>query len=276
MINKYFKKIDLVLLVIVVCFLSLVGCEEVIDVDLNSATPKIVIEGSLMDDGSSTFVKISKTTDYFNPGIYPQVSNASVQISDTKGNKYTLYEVEPGYYETDKIVPEDNETYTMIVNAEGETYEASSTFEKPMSIDSIWYKKGDSFDTEADGYTVYFLFQDNPEKRDYARAKLYVNGIHESEGLATYRDNLTNGKQIEYEQYLSDTTVTVGDKITLELITLDKYAYNYFNVYGSIMNNGGEMFGASSTDNPPSNISNGALGFFGAYGVARKNVIISD
>lgn len=276
MINKYFKKIDLVLLVIVVCFLSLVGCEEVIDVDLNSATPKIVIEGSLMDDGSNTFVKISKTTDYFNPGIYPQVSNASVQISDTKGNKYNLHEVEPGYYETDEIVPEDNETYTMIVNAEGETYEASSTFEKPMSIDSIWYKKGDSFDTEADGYTVSFLFQDHPEKRDYARAKLYVNGIHESEGLATYRDNLTNGKQIEYEQYLSDTTVTVGDKITLELITLDKYAYNYFNVYGSIMNNGGEMFGASSTDNPPSNISNGALGFFGAYGVARKSVIISD
>ncbi len=66
------------------------GCEDVINVDLNSSNPQVVIEGVISDEDIPYTVKISKTTDYFNPGGYDKVSNASVLVSNDNGDSELL------------------------------------------------------------------------------------------------------------------------------------------------------------------------------------------
>jgi hypothetical protein len=61
------------------------SCEEVINVDLNSADPKIVIEGTITDQPGPYTVSITKTTDYYNPSSYPAVSGAQVRLVDDLG-----------------------------------------------------------------------------------------------------------------------------------------------------------------------------------------------
>ena len=69
---------------------ALVSCEKVIDVDLSSVEPQIVIDGTITDQPGPYTVKISKTGDYFNPGAFPAVTGASVTISDNRGYRRNL------------------------------------------------------------------------------------------------------------------------------------------------------------------------------------------
>ena len=76
------------------------SCEEIINVDLNSADPKIVIEGTVTDQPGPYTVTITKTTDYYNPASYPAVSGAQVRIVDDLGFSEQLHETTDGIYQT--------------------------------------------------------------------------------------------------------------------------------------------------------------------------------
>ena len=70
--------------------LALTSCEKVINIDLNTASPNIVIEG-IIDNGPGPYrVKLSKTGSYFNQPVLPPVSGAQVIISDNTGIIDTL------------------------------------------------------------------------------------------------------------------------------------------------------------------------------------------
>ena len=66
------------------------SCQKVIDIDLNSAAPQIVIEGSISDQPGPYTVKITKTVNFSETNIFPAVSGAAVTVSDDAGNSETL------------------------------------------------------------------------------------------------------------------------------------------------------------------------------------------
>ena len=70
------------------------GCQKVINVDLNEAAPRIVIEGVITDRRGPYTVKISKSGSYFNQPVLPPVSGAQVTISDNSGTIDTLKEAD--------------------------------------------------------------------------------------------------------------------------------------------------------------------------------------
>ena len=53
------------------------SCTKVIDINLNEADPKIVIEAELISGTHDFTVKITKTTDFFNPGQPVTVADAA-------------------------------------------------------------------------------------------------------------------------------------------------------------------------------------------------------
>ena len=63
--------------------LSLFGCEEVVDVDLNNSQPKLVIDASIKWEkgtpGNEQSIKITTTADYFNNTV-PVANGAIVKI----------------------------------------------------------------------------------------------------------------------------------------------------------------------------------------------------
>ncbi len=74
----------------------LVGCEDVVDVDLNTAPPKLVIEASINwqkgTSGNQQRIKLTTTTDYFSTNI-PKVSGAIVTITNSTNTVFNFVEV---------------------------------------------------------------------------------------------------------------------------------------------------------------------------------------
>ena len=56
--------------IILIMFLSLffLGCEEIIEVELENSEPQIVIEAVVSDNPQNNRVIITKSTDFYSPG----------------------------------------------------------------------------------------------------------------------------------------------------------------------------------------------------------------
>ena len=65
-----------------------------------------------------------------------------------------------------------------------------------------------------------------------------------------------------------------SDTVVVELYTLDAQTFEYYNTLFQI-SGGSEMMSFTTPANPNTNISNGALGYFGAYTISRDTIITS-
>jgi hypothetical protein len=101
-------------------------------------------------------------------------------------------------------------------------------------------------------------------------------------GFYIYEDRLTDGNYIDYSLLLKSeqSKIKTGDEITVELLSIDETAFDYYKTANSINASGSAHGGPSSTSaaptNPVSNWSNKALGFFTAYTISKDSIIIKE
>ncbi len=161
----------------VLILILIISCEEVIELDLGKAKPRITIEGVITTDPGPYSVKISQSIDYEETNNFPPVSGAMVTITDEEEYSEILEEVSEGIYHAVGFQGEDGKTYMIEVDYEGEHYSASSTIPKTqVSINSISYEflEESLFNTE--GYYMAVFFSDPSEEVNYYRLKVFVNG----------------------------------------------------------------------------------------------------
>lgn len=244
------------------------SCEKTLDIKPDTSESKIVIEGVITDQARPFKVSISKTGSYFSSFEYPKVSGASVVITDNIGNVTTLYETNPGVYEsTTAIQAISGRTYFLNVTVEGLSYTSSSTMPDPVAIDSIGYKKSTSSEDTNEYTTFCYLYDDQKLGNNY-RFNFYKNS-EASEHHVLGNDKFFNGNIIPVS--FGSQKLQKGDAATIEVYSMDKAAYDYFYTLNQITDGPGNN---SAPDNPISNISNGALGYFGAFAVHSKSIVI--
>jgi len=255
-------------------FLLLSSCEELINIDLNSADPKIVIEGTVTDQPGPYRVTITKTTDYYNPGTYPTVIGAEVTITDDLGFSEELQEIENGVYQTINLQGVSDRIYTLTVIAEGQTYSAVSSMPQPTEIDSLYYEKGEGGPRQKDkeGYNLIVVFRDEPGVEDFKRIKVFRNGILQS-GYFLYNGRLSDGNVIEYNRIRTD--FELGDFVSIELLSIDKATYEYYSTLGNAAASASvSKIQTKIPANPNSNLTGDALGYFGAFTVRPDSILI--
>ena len=261
---------------IVMCTLALLGCEEVIEINLNSSDPKIVIEGTVTDQVGPYVVKISQTTDYYNPGDYPLISGADVTISDNYGNTDRLVETESGIYQTDSLQGIPGRTYSLHVELNGESYTAVSTMPVAIEIDSLYYTQEENgFRKDSDEqYEVTCVFTDRTGTDDFCRLKIYRNNAVEV-GYALYNGRLSDGNVIEFDRFQAE--FEENDRVKIQLYSIDPATYEYYSTLSEVL--ASDSRGIISTEvpaNPVSNLSGDALGYFGAFTVRSDSIVIKS
>ena len=107
------KSINLILVLLATFLIS--SCEDVIQVDLKTETPRLVIEASINwyknTAGNSQKIKLSTTINYYNP-VAPIVSGATVFITNSTNDIFNFIETpETGEYFCNNFVPKINKTY---------------------------------------------------------------------------------------------------------------------------------------------------------------------
>ena len=271
---KYNDAIRLVLSF--VTLLGFSGCQKVINVDLNEAAPQMVIEGLINDAPGPYTVTISKSGSYFNQPVLEVVSGAQVIINDNSGTTDTLKELISGVYFTKKTRGIPGRTYTLKVISGDQEYDGSSTMFSHVSIDSLKLVKNDSqrFDFGGDNKNhtnvdIHCFFRD-PEEKNFYRIKVFKNDTINNENYRLYDDQYTNGQETE----LRVANATPGDAFRVELLSLDQATYGYYRTLGDLLQTN-PIFG-STPANPNGNLSNGALGYFGACAVSYKTIIITE
>ena len=239
------------------------SCQKVIDIDLNSAAPQIVIEGSISDQPGPYTVKITKTVNFSETNIFPAVSGAAVTVSDDAGNSETLAETSSGIYTGNNLQGIPGRTYYLSVTADGKNYSSASTMAYPTRIDTMVAQKS-WFEPKK---FAAVLFQDSIGYKNYYRLVQIKNGVTDK-SIFIIDDRLRDGSLIPYFLFTRDDSVRSGDSVTVQLQGIDKGTYDYF--FSLLRTIRG---GSASPTNPTSNISNKALGYFSAYAVRSKSIV---
>ncbi|SEM19503.1 protein of unknown function [bacterium A37T11] len=252
------------------------SCEDVIDLGLNNAAPKLVIEG-WVDDVAGPSVTISKTTAFtadLSENPQQVLSGATVTLTDNYGHTAVLTDkVTPGQYRVEEaanFLGKPGRTYTLKVEADSQTYQAVSTMPIPVPIDSVGTVTSDIFDGERKGAGL--LFTDPPGVKNQYRYEVWVNDVF-LKTIFIYNDKYNDGKTItreliDFEEDDDDKKIVIGDRVRVNIYNIDEAVYKYW--FSLDENNPG----SAAPGNPVSNISNGALGYFSAQTSQQVELII--
>jgi Domain of unknown function (DUF4249) len=242
---------------------TLFSCTKVVNINLNSTNPNIVIEGIVSDAPGPYQVKLTQTVNFSDPNIFPPVTGATVKITDSiLGITDSLKEVAPGTYVTQKLLQGIiGHTYQLLVLSNGQIYTASSTMPAKVNLDSVTFYSTNIFGTKS--ASAVANFQDPAGIANYYTFTEYVNG-QAIDQTFNFSDRLSDGKYIKRQLFNDSSYINPGDQVSIEMHCVDNQVWQYFNTLGQAKGNNSQ---AITPANPLSNISNNALGYFSAQTV---------
>ncbi|MCC6289627.1 MAG: DUF4249 domain-containing protein [Chitinophagaceae bacterium] len=249
------------------------SCEKVIDINLNDAEKKYVVEAVLTDELGSAQVLISQTKNFSDDNQFAAVSNAMVTISDNDGNTHVLAESSAGIYKSADITGESGKKYTLKVEVDGNVFTASSTMPAKVNMDTLYVADEFIFGEVRKLATVEF--KDPTGLGQNYRFVLYVNGA-KRKGVYIRNDEYTDGNLTSIRLFSggdddNDKGIKAGDVVRADMLCIDEATYKYWYSFGTSGATGGSN--TASPANPVTNMQGGALGYFSAHTVQAKTVV---
>lgn len=247
------------------------SCEKTLDLEYKTNQSTMIIEGNITDQLGPYFVKITKSISLSDLGSYPTVDDAKVTIADNAGNTEVLSAQGKGIYRTSTLKGIEGRTYTLTVETGSQKYIAQTTMPKKVAFESIKVEPVTfGGDTE---YSLIPIFKDPSSIGDNYRFVLSINNKLINQHLVL-NDEVKNGTQNTQKLEINDDDLKLkaGDLVSIEMQCIDKKISIYYTTL-ALMGNSGPG-GGTTPNNPPSNISNGALGIFSAHTVETKQVTI--
>ena len=217
----------------IIALIALTSCETVVDVDLNTAPERLVIDANINWEKGTTgnvqSIILSKTTGYYNNDI-PKVSNASVFITNSSNTVFDFIEEpsannKPGQYTCQNFQPVLGETYTLTVISEGKTYTA---IEKLMATPNITdIEQEDDLGLNNDQIGIKINYIDLPEVNNYYLIKT-ISSVSVLPDLQIAPDEYNQGNKIigiyTHPDLKKDSTLNI------KLFGISERYYNYMNL----------------------------------------------
>lgn len=259
---------------------TLVACEETIDLDPDQVESVVVIEGLITNQEKYHYIRVTETVDFYSTGTPTPITTASVVVTDDSGNTYPFEHNQSGqdefdgyYFPASPFAGVIGRSYTMDVVYNGEAYVATDHLYAVTAIDSLEViVNEDEFEDPDDPnyfYEVLFYAKEPQETEDYYLFKFYRN---DSLILDDETDIYFSDDQVLAEQINGIPTAgfyTKGDTAVVEMYSISKQAFIYYNDLINLLKSDGGMFGSPPV-NPRNNISNGAMGYF------QTSAMVSD
>ncbi len=262
-------KLNSIIYPILGCLFALSSCTKVIDISLNNAATKLVIQGNITSVPGITTVTITKTINYSQNNIFPAVSGAVVKITDSNnGDIFILNETFAGTYQNADLLGTTNHTYLLNVSVNGDTYSAASTMPAQVPFDSITFQHNTAFGRN--------LINPMPNFKDPENINNYYQFVESINGkvinkIFVFDDRLSDGKYIARQLFNDSAYIMPGDNVELEMECLDKNVYEYFKQLSGLDPTNGQP---TSPANPISNIAGGCLGYFSTHTSQKRNAIV--
>lgn len=214
------------LLPILLIFSFFFSCEDVIELDLPSSEPKLVIDASITwfkgTAGNEQSIKLSLSAPYFDSEI-PPASGASVQIEDADGNLYVFSEDgNSGIYTNSNFQPVINLEYTLTIIYDGETYAGSEVLTSVVDIDYVEQNLEGGFTGEDIELKAYFT--DPADEENYYFFE-YIPDAMILPSFDIYNDDFINGN-LFFGFYL-EPDLSIGDQVTIRSHGVSQRFYDF-------------------------------------------------
>lgn len=250
------------------------SCEKVIDLDLNEAEKKYVIEAVLTDEPGTAKVLISQTKNFDEDNSFPGVAGAIVTITENGGPSTTFTATQPGVYEAPSLAGTSGKTYTLSVSVSGRLFTAVSTMPQKVSLDTIFVT--DEFLFSDTRKIVNAVFNDPAGPGNNYRFVQYVNNLKEDQVMIR-NDEYSDGRRIVNKLFYftddedDERNIRPGDAVTIQMLCIDANIYKYwFSLDRSATGGSGQ----ATPSNPVTNLQGGALGYFSAHTLQTKTMVV--
>jgi len=259
--------------------LFLASCEEQSDWDLKPANDDyIIVDGIITSELKTQVITLTKPVAELNAQP-AAISGATILVSSNQGN-YTFHEdaVQPGRYVSDKAFAGlRNRTYSLVINYGTKVYTSKAVLEPPAEFVFLKYRK-----TDGNNYAITAVSNPyNPQRPamyeillDWSAAPGFEQLNPDSCKAKLFYYTLPT---IDVSQVLAPTlekvTFPKGTLITERRYSLTDEHAAYFRALLLETTWAGGFFNTASA-NLPTNLSTGALGFFGACGVTEKTEVV--
>ena len=283
--------------------LAFVSCSEIVEVDLGSMEPVLVVDAKLTSDTTSHIVKLSRSCDYYDPDIASTVvSGATVYIEAGDGSRFDFVEdsLPTGWYRSaPDVFGQIGEEYYLHIEAdvdkdgENELYESRSTMPYIPPIDSVRAVHGMGLppfytpDPSRLGWNILVYAQDPPTEEYYGfsfslNGRVYFDSITD---IFCFPDNFTSGIYLNgvpiyfFADKPSEISrvpaLKAGDEVTLIVYSFTAEYNRYISDVNAAVSTDVPVFGGPPA-NVRGNISNGAFGCFAVYPVGRGSCVIGN
>ena len=232
---------------IILALITLSSCERVVDIDLATAQPKLVVD-AVIDwkkgtSGNQQVIYLRTTSGYFANEI-PTVSGATVYV--TNGNTtFDFIENEPGIYICNNFIPEFDATYKLTIISDNQTYTATETMKAVPELDVVQQNNEGGF--TGDNIEIKVFFTDNGATDDFYLSTFRPDFTVIPE-YSVVEDRFFQGNSI-FALY-SDKELKSGSVVDFKLSGISNRYYNYLKILLSIAGSSG----GSPFSSPPSTV----------------------
>ena len=287
------------------------GCQDVIDVDLEDGTPQLVVDAWVNNKTEPQIIKLRMTVPYFEAMAAPAVTNATVTL--TNGNEeFPFLEVgNTGDYVWEptegKPIGEVGDDFSLAILHDGKEFAATSSLKRVTPIDSITWEYREKELGNPEGIYAQFYARDFDGEGDAYWIKAYKNGefLNKPQELNIAYDASFSADSGDGIVFISpireginrvpdggddavdddeDPPYVMGDSIYVEIHSITEEAFYFLSEARTQMTLGDATIFAPPPANVTSNIVqlNAAegdaepLGFFSVSGVSSMGITIAE
>jgi len=205
--------------------LLFISCEDVVEVNLEEAQSRLVVDAALQwkkgTTGEEQTIKLSRTRGFFEQEPVT-VSNANITVVNANGATFNFEEQNPGEYKTQNFIPEIDMDYTLSIEIDNQLYTAKETLKPVVPIDSIQQNNEGGFSGQ--NIELKAFYTDPADVENYYLFKFFVPFAAFPE-FEIYDDEFNDGNSI-FGLY-SDEDLEPGMDIVIENHGVSEAYYNF-------------------------------------------------
>ena len=244
------KKIYIYTILTVLLFSN---CEKVVDIDVPTIEPKLIIDASfevLFNESpikANVVVKLKLSTDYFDDTI-PTVSDAIVFLTNTADNaviNFSDVNLNGNFTPIINFIPKNAIEYELTVIYKSEIYKGNATKVKSTQIDSAI--QGDETLFSGKEIEVKVAFKDNADNENYYLFN-FTNNL-----FLPLEDRFFNGTNYNFSFFYQEEEIEVPTNVTVTMSGITKDYFTYFRI---LQNQSGTSGGGPFQSVPSSLLGN--------------------
>ena len=244
------KKIYIYTILTVLLFSN---CEKVVDIDVPTIEPKLIIDASFEVLFNATpvtanvVVKLKLSTDYFDETI-PTVSDAIVFLTNTIDSSvinFSDVNLNGNFTPIINFIPKDAIEYELTVIYKSEIYKGTATKVKSTQIDNAM--QGDETLFSGKEIEIKVAFKDNVDTENYYLFN-FTNNL-----FLPLEDRFFNGTNYNFSFFYQEDEIEVPTNVTVTMSGITKDYFTYFRI---LQNQSGTSGGGPFQSVPSSLLGN--------------------